>query len=376
VPDPHLRACGRRLGVRCGERGPARTDAGRTRDGATVFPFALERTPIRSVLGMTTPQHSIGSPFGAHSTAAEVLRGIDLSGKLAVVTGGYSGLGLETTRALASAGARVVVPARRPETAQEAVGGIEGVEIDTLDLADLGSVRAFAERFLDSGRGIDVLINNAGVMACPETRVGPGWEAQFATNHLGHYALVNRLWPAIAQGGARVVSVSSAGHRRSGMRWDDVHFERGYDKWEAYGQAKTANVLFAVQLDALGRESGVRAFSLHPGGILTPLQRHLPTEEMVALGWIDEDGNPLVTSFKTPEAGAATQVWAATSPQLEGMGGVYCEDCDIAELAPSDPASNAGGVRDYAVDPEEAARLWTLSAELTGVDAFSVGVEH
>jgi NAD(P)-dependent dehydrogenase (short-subunit alcohol dehydrogenase family) len=325
---------------------------------------------------MTTPQHSIGSPFGAHSTAAEVLRGIDLSGKLAVVTGGYSGLGLETTRALASAGARVVVPARRPETAREAVGGIEGVEIDTLDLADLDSVRAFAERFLDSGRGIDVLINNAGIMACPETRVGPGWEAQFATNHLGHYALVNRLWPAIAQGGARVVSVSSAGHRRSGMRWDDVQFERRYDKWETYGQAKTANVLFAVQLDALGRESGVRAFSLHPGGILTPLQRHLPTEEMVAFGWIDEDGNPLGTSFKTPEAGAATQVWAATSPQLEGMGGVYCEDCDIAERAPGDPASNAGGVRDYAIDPKEAARLWTLSAELTGVDAFSVGAEH
>lgn len=320
-----------------------------------------------------TPQRSIGSGFGARTTAAEVLRGIGLSGKLAVVTGGYSGLGLETTRALAAAGAHVVVPARRRETAQKALEGISRTEIDTLDLADLDSVRSFAERFLATGRGIDVLINSAAVMACPETRVGPGWEAQFATNHLGHYALVNRLWPALARdGGARVVSVSSRGHHRSGIRWEDVHFVRGYDKWEAYGQAKTANALFAVELDALGRDSGVRAFSLHPGGILTPLQRHLPTEEMVAAGWIDEQGNQLPPSFKTPEQGAATQVWAATSPQLEGAGGVYCEDCDIAGPAPAgEPSAQASGVREYATDPEQAARLWALSAELTGVDAFA-----
>ena len=317
----------------------------------------------------TTPQHRIGSGFGADSTAAEVLRGIDLTGKLAVVTGGYSGLGLETTRALTAAGAHVLVPARRREAAQEAVGELDGVEIDTLDLADLDSVRGFADRFLATGRDIDIMINNAGVMACPETRVGPGWEAQFATNHLGHYALVNRLWPALARGGgARVISVSSSGHQRSGIRWDDVQFEQDYDKWEAYGQAKTANALFALQLDALGRESGVRAFSLHPGGILTPLQRHLPREEMVGLGWIDENGTPLNPSFKTPEAGAATQVWAATSPQLAGLGGVYCEDCDIAELATD---GTPGGVRAHAADPAQAARLWTLSAELTNLDAFA-----
>ncbi|WP_405800609.1 SDR family NAD(P)-dependent oxidoreductase [Streptomyces sp. NBC_01506] len=322
---------------------------------------------------MTTPQHKIGSGFGADTTAEEVLRGIDLSGKLAVVTGGYSGLGLETTRALAGAGAWVVVPARRRAVAEEAVAGITGaagqVEVDELDLGDLDSVRAFAERFLASGRTIDMMIGNAGIMACPETRVGPGWEAQFATNHLGHFALVNRLWPAIEPGGARVVSVSSAGHRYSPIRWDDVRFERGYDKWEAYGQAKTANVLFAVYLDALAKGSGVRAFSLHPGGIFTPLQRHLPKEEMVAAGWIDEEGNPISPSFKTPEQGAATQVWAATSPQLAGMGGVYCEDCDIAE--PADEADFKGGVRAYATDSEQAARLWALSAELTGVDAFA-----
>jgi NAD(P)-dependent dehydrogenase (short-subunit alcohol dehydrogenase family) len=316
-----------------------------------------------------TTQHKIGSGFGARSTATEVLRGIDLSGKLAIVTGGYSGLGLETTRALAGAGARVVVPARRPGVAQEAVGALDGVEVDELDLGDLESVRGFAERFLASGRAVDIVINNAAIMACPETRVGPGWEAQFATNHLGHYALVNRIWSAIADGGGRVVSVSSGGHRRSGIRWDDVHFERGYDKWQAYGQAKTANVLFAVRLDALAKDSGVRAFALHPGGILTPLQRHLAKEEMVAAGWIDEDGNLVNPGFKTPEQGAATQVWAATSPQLEGMGGVYCEDCDIAEYAGDDPS--APGVRAHAVDPDQAARLWALSAELTGVDAFA-----
>jgi NAD(P)-dependent dehydrogenase (short-subunit alcohol dehydrogenase family) len=232
-------------------------------------------------------------------------------------------------------------------------------------------VRDFAERFLASGRAIDIVINSAGVMACPETRVGPGWEAQFATNHLGHYALVNRLWPAISQGGGRVVAVSSAGQRRSAIRWDDVMFERGYDKWQAYGQAKTANVLFAVHLDALARDIGVRAFAAHPGGIFTPLQRHLPKREMIDAGWIDKEGNPLnPAGFKTPEQGAATQVWAATSPQLDGLGGVYCVDCDIAELAPDDPEF-IGGVRSYAVDPEQAARLWALSAELTGVNTFA-----
>lgn len=319
---------------------------------------------------MSTAQHKIGSGFDAHSTADDVLAGLDLTGKLAVVTGGYSGLGLATTRALTEAGARVVVPARRPEVAQEAVAGIDGVEVDELDLGDLDSVRGFAERFLASGRRIDFMIDNAGIMACPETRVGPGWEAQFATNHLGHFALVNRLWPAIENGGARVVSVSSRGHHFSGMRWDDVHWQRGdYDKWQAYGQAKTANVLFAVHLDRLGQEHGVRAFSLHPGGIMTPLQRHLPKEEMIASGWIDEDGNPIPqVGFKTPQEGAATQVWAATSPQLDGLGGVYLEDCDIAEPAPAD--GERSGVKDWAVDPEQAARLWELSAELTGVNAF------
>ncbi|MEU9402760.1 SDR family NAD(P)-dependent oxidoreductase [Streptomyces sp. NPDC048242] len=320
---------------------------------------------------MSTPaQHKIGSGFGADTTADEVLRGIDLTGKLAIVTGGYSGIGLETTRALVKAGAEVVVPARRTDTAREALADLDGVEVDELDLGDLESVRGFAERFLASGRTVDILIDSAGIMACPETRVGPGWEAQFATNHLGHFALVNRLWPALAEGGARVVSVSSRGHHLSPVRWDDVQWREGYDKWQAYGQAKTANALFAVHLDQLGRDSGVRAFSLHPGGIMTPLQRHLAKEEMVERGWIDEQGNPLNPSgFKTPEQGAATQVWAAVSPQLDSLGGLYLEDCDIAEPAPDD--GTWAGVKSWATDPEQAARLWELSAELTGVNAFA-----
>ncbi|MEV0096769.1 SDR family NAD(P)-dependent oxidoreductase [Streptomyces sp. NPDC050738] len=316
---------------------------------------------------MTTPQHTIGSGFGYRSTVDDVLSGIDLSGKTAVVTGGGSGLGLATTRALARAGAQVLVPARRQAAAKEALDGIDGVGTDDLDLADLDSVRAFADRFLASGRTIDIMINNAGVMACPETRVGPGWEAQFATNHLGHFALVNRLWPAIAAGGGRVVAVSSGAHGM-GMHWDDIHFAHGYDKWQAYGQAKAANVLFAVHLDALASKDGVRAFSVHPGSILTPLQRHLPKEDMIEAGWIDESGRPADPTFKTPEQGAATAVWAATSPRLAGMGGVYCEDGDIAGPAVE---GGEGGVHAHATDPVQAARLWALSAELTGVDAFA-----
>jgi NAD(P)-dependent dehydrogenase (short-subunit alcohol dehydrogenase family) len=328
-----------------------------------------------------TPQKPIGSGFGPRSTAAEVLEGIDLSGKLAVVTGGYSGLGIETVRALTGAGAAVVVPARRPEHAREALAA-EGItaEVDALDLGDLASVRAFATTFLDSDRPIDILINNAAIMACPETRVGVGgvrFEAQFATNHLGHFTLTNLLWPALvaAPDGARVVALSSTGHKLSAIRFDDLQFDQGYEKWAAYGQAKTANSLFAVHLDALGQSAGVRAFAAHPGGILTPLQRHLSKEEMMDMGWIDADGNQIETRFKTPEQGASTSTWAATSPALAGLGGVYCEDCDIA--APTDvrgPDARVRGVDHHAIDRDSAARLWEISAELTGVDALATTV--
>lgn len=320
-----------------------------------------------------TPQHKIPSGFGPRTTATEVLEGVELSGKVAIVTGGYSGLGIETVTALAGAGARVIVPARRPDVARAALDarGLGNVEVDDLDLSDLNSVHEFAERFLTTNGSIDILINNAAIMAAPEARVGDGWESQFATNHLGHYVLTNLLWPALlADGGARVVALSSTGHKLSGIHLDDPQFTTGYDKWLAYGQAKTANSLFAVHLDKLGAEHGVRAFAAHPGGIMTELQRHLPREEMVAAGWMTADG-AVNERFKTPEQGAATSTWAATSPMLAGMGGVYCEDCDIAEpTIPGSPEARTSGVDAHAIDPEAASQLWAYSAEVTRVNAF------
>jgi NAD(P)-dependent dehydrogenase (short-subunit alcohol dehydrogenase family) len=315
-------------------------------------------------------QTPIDSGFGAHSTAADVISGIDLSGKTALVTGGYSGLGLETVRALVAAGARVIVAARRPETAASDLSGIEGVTILPLDLADPASIDVFAELVAATTDRIHILINNAAIMACPLARDARGYEIQFATNHLGHFQMTARLWPLLvaggADGGARIVSVSSCGHMGSDIHFDDPNYlSRDYDKWAAYGQAKTANALFAVELDRIGEAHGIRAFSLHPGGIRTPLQRSLTMEEMTAMGWYDSDGN-LSDIFKSVEQGAATSIWCATSPQLDGMGGLYCEDCDVA------PAWHEGlprytGVRAYAVDPDSAQRLWAMSEAMTGV---------
>ncbi|MEV4621405.1 SDR family NAD(P)-dependent oxidoreductase [Asanoa sp. NPDC049573] len=292
------------------------------------------------------------------STAADVLAGIDLAGRTAVVTGGYSGVGLATTRALSDAGARVVVPARRPDAARSALAGIARAEVDEMDLGDLDSIRAFAERFRHPS--LDILIANAGIMACPYTLVGPGWEAQFAVNHLGHYALTNLLWPALtAAGTARVVAVASGRNPDWSIRWADVHFTKGYDKWAAYAQSKLANILFARHLDVLGRAHGVRAYSVNPGWIRTPLQRHLTVEEMVAAGWIDAAGVSVPGLFRTAEQGAATAVWAATSADLDGHGGAYCVDCRPTAGNPSDGS--------------DAARLWSLSADLTGIDRIGRG---
>ncbi|MEV0222144.1 SDR family NAD(P)-dependent oxidoreductase [Streptomyces sp. NPDC050704] len=316
---------------------------------------------------MITEQRRLGTGFGAQSTADDVLTGINLTGTTALVTGGYSGLGLEATRALVRAGAHVIVPARRPATAEEALRTTPRTEVHPLDLADLESVRVFADRFLESGRTLDIVINGAGVMACPETRVGPGWEAHFAINHLGHFALVNRLRAALAPG-ARVIAVASAGHFLSDIRWEDIHFRTGYDRWLAYAQSKTANALFALHLAHLGAESGPHAFAVHPGSILTPLQRHVPRAEWLELGWVTPDGEP-ADGFKTPRQGAATAVWAATSPLLETHGGAYCQDCDIAEPADTDDML-IGGAKPWITDPRAASRLWELSSELTGVNAF------
>jgi NAD(P)-dependent dehydrogenase (short-subunit alcohol dehydrogenase family) len=311
-------------------------------------------------------QRPIGSGFGSRTTAIEALAGMSLAGKAAIVTGGYSGLGLATVQALAGAGAKVCVPARRPDAARTALAGLEGVEVAGLDLLDPVSIAAFAHAW--GARPIDILIGNAAVMANPLTRDARGFESQFAANHLGHYALICGLWAGLlAARGARVVLLSSIGHRRSGVDFDDPHFERrAYDKWVAYGQSKSANALCAVGLDRRGADQGVRAFSVHPGGIMTALQRHLPLEEQIAMGWIDAEGR-VNDLFKTVEQGAATSVWCAVSPQLVGKGGLYCEDCDVAALsAPGDPGWS--GVRAHAVDPELAERLWALSRAATGLD--------
>jgi NAD(P)-dependent dehydrogenase (short-subunit alcohol dehydrogenase family) len=309
-------------------------------------------------------QKPVNSGFGAKSEPAEVMAGINLSGKIAVVTGGYSGIGLETVRALNACGARVLVPARRVEVAREALKGIDG-DVIALDLADIQSVRACVASITSIVNSIDILINNAGVMACPETRVGDGWELQFAANHLGHFVLTLGLLPALKMSGnARVVVLSSTAHKISAIRWDDLHFASEYDKWQAYGQSKTADSLFAIALDERMKDSGIRAFSVHPGGIMTPLQRHLDLEEMIALGWLDKDGQPsamAASMFKTPSQGATTTLWAATSPQLDNMGGVYCENCDVAALQQDGPEARYVGVAPWAVDTEQAERLWTLS---------------
>jgi NAD(P)-dependent dehydrogenase (short-subunit alcohol dehydrogenase family) len=317
---------------------------------------------------MTTAQAPLGSGFGMRSTAAEVVAGIDLSGKTALVTGGYSGLGLETVRAIAGAGAKVIVGARRPEAAALDLDDIANVTILKLDLSDPASIDAFAVEVAGHTDRLNILINNAAVMANPLSRDARGHESQFATNHLGHFQLAARLWPLVKAGGpgTRVVALSSLGHRISPVHFDDIHFERReYQKWQAYGQAKTANSLFAVHLDRLAAPHGIRAFAVHPGGIATPLQRHLTMEEQVAMGWYDKDGN-VHAGFKTVEQGAATSVWCATSPMLEGKGGVYCEDCDIAARW-VDGMERGAGVQDYAVDPDAAAQLWQVSEEMTGV---------
>jgi NAD(P)-dependent dehydrogenase (short-subunit alcohol dehydrogenase family) len=316
-------------------------------------------------------QSPLPSGFGHASTATQVLKGISLEKRNFVVTGGYSGIGLETVRALAAAGARVTVRARSRERAESARGSLGGaIEIAEMDLADLASVRKFAREFVATGRPLQGLINNAGVMACPLARLGDGWESQFAICHLGHFELARGLETPLKNAeGARVVALSSIAHARGDIIWHDIHFRaRPYDKWAAYGQAKTADALFALGLDRRWKSDGVRAFSVHPGGIFTPLQRHLGEEEMVALGWKAADGSipPQVQAlFKSPEAGAATSVWCATSPKLAGRGGVYCEDCDIAKLAGPE-SQRWEHVRPWACDDASADRLWSVTESMLG----------
>ena len=261
-----------------------------------------------------------------------------------------------------------------------AVAKMKNVEVGELDLASPASIDRFASEFLISNRALDLLINNAGVMATPLTRDERGYELQFSTNHLGHFQLTARLWPALKKSGnARVVALSSRGHARGGVDLSDTNFnKRPYDKWAAYGQSKSANSLFAVELDKRGQKDGVRAFAVHPGGILTDLLKYMTDEELSAYGIYRENGVakvPDVTKvherFKTVEEGAATTIWCAVSPQLNGKGGVYCEDCDIAPMVPAD-TKLLSGVRPWAVDKAAAEALWILSEKLTAVPAGAI----
>ena len=314
-------------------------------------------------------QKPLGSGFGKDTPAMEVIQGIDLSGKNAIVTGGYSGIGVETVRALASAGAKVVVPVRNREKANENLAGVEGdIEIADMDLADLDSVSKFGAEMREKFDHLDLLINNAGVMASPLFRVGPGWEGQFGTNHMGHFALTKELIPVLEKADApRVVALSSTAHKISDIRWDDPNFNTGeYDKWQAYGQAKTANSLFAVELDKRMQEFGGRAYAVHPGGIMTDLGRHLTEEDRKAMDMTDDEGNltpEARAAFKSVEAGGATAVWAATSPALADKGGLYCENCDVAQLA-GEEAVRFGLVEPHAVDEASAERLWKMSEQM------------
>ena len=310
-------------------------------------------------------QKPVDSGFGAKSEPAEVLKDIDLEGKIAMVTGGYSGIGLETTRALKEAGARVIVPARRKDVAKSALSGIvESEDILNLDLADPSSAQSFVNEFVDSGMSLDILINNAAVMACPQMPTKEGWDLQFAVNHIGHFIITKGLLPTMSSSGSRIVTLSSTGHKLSGIQWEDVHFEESYDKWKAYGQSKTAASLLAVEISERMKDEGIKTYSVHPGGIFTPLQRHLEKEEMIALGWLGEDGElseMAAANFKSPTQGASTSLWCATSPMLEEVSGVYCENCDVAVRQEDGPMARYIGVADWAVDTDEAAKLWDIT---------------
>ena len=317
----------------------------------------------------------MADPFGATSTTDEVLAGVDLSGKRILVTGVSAGLGVETARVLAAHGAHVVGAARDLAKAQAATTDVRaeaafggGLELVALDLASLASVRACADGLRADGRTFDLVIANAGVMACPQGRTADGFETQFGTNHLGHFVLVNRI-AALMQPGARLVNLSSAGHRYADVDLADPNFEHtDYTPFGAYGRSKTANILFAVEFDRRHKTRGVRATAVHPGGIHTELGRHMDAEEMQRL--VEQlnaanaaAGKPAYR-FKSIPQGAATTVWSGIVAPADEVGGLYCEDCHVAE--PAEGSDISGGVRSYALDPEHAKALWAKSEDMVG----------
>ncbi len=321
-------------------------------------------------------QNKIGSGFDAKSTTTDVIRGIDLTGKIAIVTGGNTGIGLETTKTLAAAGARVIVAVRDIEKAKKNLDGVVNVEIEAMDAMNPSSIDAFSTKFLNSNRPLDLLIHNAGIMWVPLRYDNRGYESQLATNYLAQFQLTALLFPALKKAnGARVINVSSLGHQMAPFNFDDPNFlDREYETLQAYGQSKTANNLFAVQLDKLCENLNIRAYSLHPGSIAgTELGREASLEMFQKMGFLDADGNMLpevAANLKTIPQGAATTVWCATSSLLDNIGGVYCEDADIALLA-NENSIGISGVELYSLEEASAKKLWDLSEKMTGV-AFTI----
>ncbi|SFM88638.1 NADP-dependent 3-hydroxy acid dehydrogenase YdfG [Chitinophaga sp. YR627] len=321
-------------------------------------------------------QQPLGSGFGATSTTSDVIKGIDLTGKIAIVTGGNTGIGLETVRTLSEAGATVIVPARDVEKAKKNLEGISNVEIEELDLMAPDAIDSFAEKFLASGRPLHLLINNAGIMFVPLRRDANGYESQLAVNYLAVFRLTARLWPSLKKAnGARVLNVSSLGHQFAPFNFEDPNFDnREYQTLQAYGHSKTAVNLFSLELNERAKAYGVRAYSLHPGNIWgTELTREAPLEILQQFGFYDDKGNPVqevLDSLKSVPQGAATTIWAATSPLLNETGGVYLEDVDVAELAVDPSVPN--GVKPYSLEETSAKSLWALTEKLTGV-TFNIG---
>jgi len=323
-------------------------------------------------------QQPIGSGFNATSTSNEVIKGIDLTGKIAIVTGGHTGIGLETTKTLVGAGATVIVIARDVEKAKRNLENIKNVELEAMDLMDSGSIDIFCTKFLSSNRPLHLLINNAGIMWVPLRRDERGYESQLVTNYLGQFQLTARLWPALKKAnGARVINVSSFGHQMAPFNFEDPNFNhREYQTLEGYGQSKTAANLFAVELDYRGQQFNIRAYSLHPGSVIgTDLGREEPIELFKQLGTHDANGDlkpEVAATLKTIPQGAATTIWCATNAALNNIGGVYCENADIAELDMGninhqyDKPETLRGVQPYSVDQHNALRLWELSETLLG----------
>lgn len=321
-------------------------------------------------------QNKLGSGFDAKSTTTDVIKGIDLTGKIAIVTGGNTGIGLETTKTLASAGAHVIVAARDIEKAKKNLEGIPNIEIEPMDAMNPSSIDAFASKFLYSNKPLHLLIHNAGIMWVPLRYDNRGYESQLSTNYLAQYQLTARLFPALKKAnGARIINVSSLGHQMATFHFEDPNFlHREYETLQAYGQSKTASNLFAVELDKRCESLNIRAYSLHPGSIAgTELGREASLEMFQKMGFLDADGNMLpeiAANLKTIPQGAATTVWCATSSLLDNIGGVYCEDADIALLA-NENSIGISGVEKYSLDEVSAKKLWDLSEEMTGV-AFTI----